>query len=347
MKPSDNTSFISDDIAAQYEGKTILVTGAAGFIGSKLSQALSTVSRRLFLLDLPGWPPYIPDNAVADIECIQADITSSHCWQSALPGVDYLFHLAALEYNRKNFDIERDLHVNAVSVYHLLECCCQNNLHPKIIFSSSANIFGIVDKLPVNETFPANPPSLWSAHKLLAENYFRTYAQRHGIESLILRLANVYGPTADKNAQTSVIINKVITAALSGSGLVTYPNRNCLRDFIYIDDIISAFLYAGAADRSLFDGRFYVIGGGQSKTIAQIWQIIADKLKVYTKRNISIETDDSPKLEPLDMRQFVADYSAFRDVTGWKPKISIDEGIALTIEALNRCPQQKHAHTIR
>jgi nucleoside-diphosphate-sugar epimerase len=346
MKPSDTISSVPDDIAAQYKGKTVLVTGAAGFIGSKMSRSLSTINCRILLLDLSEQLSYIPDNAVADIKYIQADITSSSCWQSVLPGVDYLFHFAALEYNRRDFDIMRDLRVNVVSVYYLLECCRKNNLHPKIIFSSSANISGIVDKLPVDETLPDNPLSLWSAHKLLAENYLRIYALRYGIESLILRLANVYGPTANEDVQTNAVINRVIATALSGSNLTTYPNRNCPRDFIYIDDVVLAFLHAGTIDRTIYDGRFYVIGGGQSKTIAQIWQIIADKLKVCTNRDISVETDDSPKLEPLDMRQFVADYSAFRNITGWKPKITIDKGIELTVRALSRLPRQKHAETI-
>jgi UDP-glucose 4-epimerase len=343
MNSSDTVSSVPDNIAVQYEGKTVLVTGAAGFIGSKMSQLLSTIKCRLLLLDLCEQVPHMPHNVAADIEYIQDDITSSDCWQSVLPGVDCLFHFAALEYNRRNFDIMQDLRINAVSVYYLVESCRQSNLHPKIIFSSSANIIGIADKLPVDETLPNNPLSLWSAHKLLAENYLRIYALRYGVGSLVLRLANVYGPTVNEGVQTNVVINKVIAEALSGSGLTTYPNRNCLRDFIYIDDVILAFLYAGTIDSAIYDGRFYVVGGGQSKTIAQIWEIIADKIKVCTNRDVSVETDDSVKLEPLDMRQFVADYSAFRDVTGWKPRITIDKGVELTVRALNRLPRQKHA----
>jgi len=342
-----NTTFlVPGGIAIQYEGKTILVTGAVGFIGSKMSQLLSTVKCRLLLLDLLEQPSYIPDNPVAEIKYIQTDITSSNCWRSVLPDVDYIFHFAALEYNRKNFDIERDLNINAISIYYMLECCHQNNLHPKIIFSSSANIFGIVDKLPVDETVSDNPLSLWSAHKLMAENYFRIYARRHGIESIILRLANVYGPTADKTTTGNVIINRVIAKALSGSALVTYSNRNCPRDFVYIDDVILAFLYAGTIDHSLYDGRFYVVGSGEGKTIAEVWQIIADKVKAYTHKDVSVEANDSVKLEPLDMRQFVADSAAFRKVTNWEPQVALEKGADLTVRALMELSQHKHVEKI-
>ena len=88
------------------------------------------------------------------------------------------------------------------------------------------------------------------------------------------------------------------------------------------------------SDSSFYDSRLYVIGGGQSKTIAQIWQLIADKVNAHTGEEIPVELNDSIKLEPLDMREFVADTTAFYQATKWKPRVSLDKGIGLTVEAL-------------
>lgn len=346
MDSPDTTSLIPDSIVARYEGKSVLITGAMGYIGSRLTEAFSVVNCRLLLLDLPEHQAYTPENSKADISYAQGDVSLPNTWEFILPGVDYVFHLAAVEYNRANFDMSRDLQVNAVSVFHMLEQCRKNNYHPKIVFSSSANLFGMVDMLPVNENCPDDPLSLWSAHKLMAEHYFHIYAQRYGIESIILRLANVYGPTADKVTTGNVVINRVIAKALSGSVLVTYSNRNCLRDYVYLDDVVRAFLYTGVIDRSLYDGRLYVVGSGEGKTIAEVWQIIADKVKAYMHKDVSVEANDSVKLEPLDMRQFVADSAAFRKVTNWKPQVALEKGADLTVRALMELSQHKHAEKI-
>ena len=324
----------SAGITEAYRGKTILISGGQGYIGSALAQSLADVDCKLILLDQSPNAAWMPQSQQAEISLLHGDVSTRKTWEPALAGVDYVFHLAALEYHRSAYDIMRDLQVNGLSAVHLLEVCRENDFRPKIIFSSSANIFGPIAKLPINESCPDNPPSVWSAHKLLAENYLRIYAQRYGIESITLRLANVYGPTAREETTTRTVVNKVIAKALTNGKLIVYANQNCLRDYVFLADVVRAFLLAGAGDKLSSNGDFYIIGSGEKKTIADVWRIIADKVKARTGKDVSVELDVSVKLEPLDMRQFIADTTVFRQATGWKPQVSLDKGIELTVEAL-------------
>ena len=325
---------MNKDVLAFYNNKRILITGGRGYIGSVLVQFLADVDCKIILLDCSPEAKWMPKHQRAEVSLLHGDISTRQTWTSALTGVDYVFHLAALEYHRSKYNIIRDLQVNAMSVLHFLEVCRENDFRPKVIFSSSANLFGFVEAVPVNERNRDNPPSLWSVHKLLAENYFRVYAQQYGIESVILRLANVYGPTVRPDVSTRVVINKMIAEALAGKSLTLYANQNCIRDFVFLADVVRAFIYAGAENRLSSASSLYVIGSGEGKTIAEAWQIIADKIKARTGKDVPIKFDGSVKVEPLDMRNFVADTTLFRQATGWKPQMSLEKGIELTVEAL-------------
>lgn len=325
---------LPDGITETYQGKTILISGASGFIGSALTKSLLEIDCRLLLLDHGSTFSWIPQDRQAEVAFIQADVSLKHTWESALPGVDVLFHLAALEYNRVEFNIMQDLQTNAISVIHLLEVCRQNDLRPRIIFSSSANLFGQVNSLPVNESQQSHPTTLWSVHKLLAENYLNVYAIKYDINSIILRLANVYGVTENRMTMNNVVINNVITMALRGENLTLYKNYNCIRDFIFIKDVIMAFLHAGANYHELSGQNYFVIGSGEGKTFADIWRLIAKKIHEVKGREIQIVYDDTKNVEPFDMRNFIADSALFQKITGWQPSTYLDEGLTLTINEL-------------
>jgi nucleoside-diphosphate-sugar epimerase len=247
--------------------------------------------------------------------------------------VDYVFHLAAREYfYRSEYDPEQDLKFNALPILRLLEVCRRHAYRPKIVFASSANLFGLADTLPVNEDNRDNPLTMWAVHKLTAENYLRLYAQQFDLQSITLRLANVYGPTACWSAMDRVVLNKVIAKALNGEALVTYANRSCVRDYVFLDDIVSAFMLAGTCCGST-KNFVYVIGSGEGKSIADVWQLIADCVKSHIGQNVPIRSDDSVKIEPLEWRNFAADTHRFYNATGWQPRTRMTQGIDNTIRA--------------
>ena len=217
-------------------------------------------------------------------------------------------------------------------ILRLLEVCRTQNYRPKIVFASSANLFGCVDTLPVNEDIQADPLTMWAIHKLTAEYYLQLYSQQFGIQSISLRLANVYGPTVRRSVMTRVVINKVIAKAIKGEALITYANRECVRDYVFLKDVVEAFLLAGAYCGSN-KRSFYVVGSGEGKTIADVWHLITDRVRLNTGRNVPVEIDPSVRIEPMEMRNFVADNSRFKDATGWRPRTGLAQGIDITVRS--------------
>ncbi len=328
---------MKQQIKKYFVGKKILVTGFRGYVGSSLAQLISEFDCNLTLLDVVslGW---CPSSSEANIEVVQGDVTEPNTWSSVLEGVDCVFHLAALEYDRSNFDVIKDWKINALSVLNLVEACRVSGIRPKIVFASSANIFGAVDELPVNENTRDNPASLWSVHKLTAENYLRTYAQRYGVGSIVLRLPNVYGASACLSVADRAIVNNAIIQALAGKAIRVFRNSGCKRDYMYVGDVAMALLSASICESMPQKGEFYVIGGESVMTFEDLWNIIANKVGAVTGKRVSVEQDKSVTLEPLDMRDFVADTSKFCGLTGWTPKVLLEKGIEETIDAFKNMP---------
>ena len=331
--PKATSAALSNPSLNAYHGLTILITGGRGYIGSALAQLLSEINCRIILLDRSPVEVWRPESQRAEVLLINGDVSTPQFWHDALPGVDYVFHLAAKEYfYRSEYDPEQDLKFNTLPILRLLEVCRMQNYRPKIVFASSANLFGLVGTLPVNENNRDDPLTMWAVHKLAAENYLRLYARQFGIKSTTLRLANVYGPTARCSVMDRVVINKVIAKALDGEALVTYANHSCVRDYVFLDDVVLAFMLAGAGCGST-KNLVYVIGSGEGKSIADVWQLIADCVRVHIGKDVPIRLDDSVEIEPLELRNFVADTKRFRNATGWKPRTGLTRGIDTTVRA--------------
>jgi UDP-glucose 4-epimerase len=317
-----------------YGGSTVLITGGRGYLGAALTQRLASVDCELVLLDRsPGnaWQPAGPSGPV---RFIQADVGQRKTWNQALPNTDYVFHLAAFEHTHgADHDAMRDLEANAISVLHLVETCREQSLSPKIVLASSANIFGCVDSIPVNEDTPDDPRTLFAIHKRTAEHYLRLHTMAGGDRSVSLRLANVYGPTARADRVPRVVINRLIMQALAGESLSLYANRDCVRDYVFIDDVVSAFLLAGSSEM-VSDGQYFVIGSEQGHTIADAVRLVCTRAARRTGRESPIRSDSTVTIGPAERRNFVADASRFRDATGWSPTTALEQGVEKTIEAL-------------
>ena len=129
-----------------------------------------------------------------------------------------------------------------------------------------------------------------------------------------------------------VVINKVIAKALGGEALVTYVNRSCVRDYVFLADVVPAMLHAGTCCGSTKQ-LCYVIGSGEGKSIADVWQMIADCVKSHIGKNVPIRLDESVKIEILEMRHFVADTQRFQKATGWQARTGLMQGIDITVRA--------------
>ncbi|MCL5436152.1 MAG: NAD(P)-dependent oxidoreductase, partial [Patescibacteria group bacterium] len=219
------------------------------------------------------------------------------------------------------------------SVLELLETCRAKQFSPKIVFASSANLVGLTDRLPVDETFADRPLTIYAIHKLTAERYLKYYAENYDIKSVILRLSNVYGPSVDLESFRRVAFNRMIAAAFGTGKLMLFRNRHCVRDYLYIDDAIAAFL-AGGSSKKTGDGNFYVIGNEKGYNFGEFAKLIAEKVSAQTGRQVEIASDEITELVPAEFRNFVADSARFKKLTGWKTEISLGQGIEKTLSYL-------------
>lgn len=312
-----------------YSTKKILITGGRGYLGSCVSSALSNTGALIYLLDHSP-STWLPSNA-NNVRLVNANVAHAESFEEILGEVDFVFHLAALEYRRDSYDLLEDYLNNAKSVADIMETCVKHSARPTIIFSSSANIFGIQQSLPVSERSSNNPPSLWSAHKLLAENYISYYSMKYNFKSTILRLPNVFGPTARQETFVRSSINKMILAALASGVIDLYSNSHCLRDQIFSTDAVHAFLLAGMYAREAFEDNTFVLGCGIPCTYLSLAETISKQVTNSTRRHIDIRYRNDKFREPLDQRSFLADFRAFSSLTGWVPEKSLEERIGETI----------------
>lgn len=317
-----------------YRGRTVLLTGARGYLGCALAQALSRLPCRLLLLDRTSTESWWDAAPVAEVVRLNGDVVQRETWERILPGVDCVFHLAAIEVFGEGYQVWPDFEVNTLSILHLLETCRVRALRPRVIYASSANLYGMAERLPVGDDAPDNPLTPWSLHKLASEHYLRIYAEQHGVSGGSLRLANVYGPVPRSECMLRVAPNRMAAAALRQGILTLYGNQACVRDYLYITDAVAAFLRAGDPSVPFRGPRHYVVGSGTPCTIRNLAEAIQRAVTLQTGKPVGLKEDLALAMGAFEMRNFAADHRGFTAASGWKPQTRLEEGLQDTLKAL-------------
>lgn len=313
-----------------YRGKRILVTGSSGYLANNLINLLSNVECEITRVARSGAILSLVQGACRVTDII-TDLADEHNWQQALKNIDIVFHFAAQTNiaDANEHPIE-DRNLNVLPLLAMLETCRKQNYRPMIVLASTVSIYGIAEKLPVDETYPDQPMTIYDLHKLQCEQYLQHYIQQGYVLGTTLRLANVYGPGVHSSTYGRGILNKMVKQALSNEPLTLYGNGDCYRDYIYIDDVSSAFLVAGL-NPHVVNGKTYIIASGQAFTASEI----AEKVSEFTKQNTgkSIAIHREAMTENSDQRNFAGNITSFCQDTAWQPCIDLNTGIMQTIKA--------------
>lgn len=314
-----------------YQDKRILVTGGSGFLATNLVEALKDT--KCFIRRLSRGARFPVHAGAARIEDMKADIAEEATWERALDGIDIVFHFAAQTgVSTANEDPVADFGANVLPMLRMLEACRKKNLHPVALFSGTVTEAGITDRIPVDENIPDNPVTVYDLHKLMAENYLKYYVRKGMVRGAVLRLANVYGPGPRSSGANRGVLNGMIEKALEGRTLTIYGQGDYVRDYIYVRDVVGAFLAAGASIDRL-NGRHYVIGSGTGHTIAETVRMVASRVERISGFPVAVMHVDLPDgMSPIERRNFVADTTHFSSRTGWMAGTSLAEGIDLTID---------------
>lgn len=321
-------------MTSYFKGKRILITGASGYIASNLIHSLKNIDCTLVRLDRRTPPPVYPGRA--EIVDITGNIQDSRVFEPALRDVDIVFHLAGQTslYSAEKKPLD-DLKVNVVPMLNLLETCREIGRQPTIIFAGTATEVGIPSSLPVNETHRDCPISIYDIHKLMAENYLIYYAQKEIVRGAALRLANVYGPGPESSSADRGVLNMMIRRALADEPLNIYGTGEYLRDYIYVEDVVQAFVEA-AVHIDRVSGKYFVIGSGEGKTLKEAVKLVAERAALKTGKKVPIKHIDPPSpLHPIEFRNFIADPQRFIQAAGFKIKYSLIEGIDRTISSFD------------
>jgi len=315
-----------------FQDKTLLITGGAGYLASSLVGLLKTIDCRIIRMHSQKNRP-LPVTGIARIIDVQGDVRDPAVWERSLGGVDYIFHFAAQTSTYvANDDPIADRTVNVQPMLYLLEACRQQGVRPTVCFASTVTVAGIPTRLPVDESHPDHPLTIYDLHKLMAEQYLRWYAEQGAVRGVSLRLANVYGPGPPSSRADRGVLNQMIRRAMRGEPLTVYGEGDQLRDYLYVEDAARAFLAASLHGETL-NGQHFVIGSGRGYTIAEAMQLVADRAAAKTDIPVPVHHVTPPRdLSPIEQRNFVADSSRFHRSTGWSPCCTLVEGVDRTLE---------------
>jgi nucleoside-diphosphate-sugar epimerase len=320
-------------VDAASDTRTHLVTGGAGYIAASLVRELAREPGRVrrFFRAAHGVPPVPPGKAaVADVH---GDVTVRAEIERALDGADVVHHLAAqTSIYVAQADPVRDVGTNVLPLLYVLEHARAHGHVPLVLFASTVTVYGLPSRLPVDESFPEDPRTIYDLGKIAAERLLAHYAANGVVRGATLRLANVYGPGPRSSASDRGVLNAMVRRALAGERLNVYGTGEWLRDYVYVDDVARAFVHA-ARNPDAVNGRSFVVASGQGVTVAAAVRLVAELVGEYTGRRVEVAHVPPPAhLSPIEARQFVGQSAAFREATGWSPSVSFREGVKSTIE---------------
>lgn len=292
------------------------VTGGAGFIGSNLSRHLVSRGYQVTVIDdmSSGFRDNLRD--LPSVELLEASILDDEAVQRAVDGCDTVFHLAASVGNKRSIDNPvLDAEINVIGTVRVLEAARRANVR-KLIYTSSAGIFGELKQIPVAEDHPIAPESPYGATKLAGEKLALCYGALYDLEVVALRYFNVYGPHQRFDAYGNVIPIFVFQM-LRGEPITIFGDGEQTRDFIHVDDVVDANVRA--AETRGAQGPFN-LGCGSRITINQLVQLVADRVPKPT------EIKYGPRRQG-DVLHSLADASAASREFGFTPRVSIEDGL--------------------
>ena len=314
----------------EFNGKTVLVTGAGGFIGSHLTKSLvesGAATRALVHYRSDGsrgWLEGSPHKN--DIEIIAGDVRDYDSVLRSVRGCDVVFHLAALIGIPYSYHAPRSyLATNVEGTLNLLQAVREVGVS-RLIHTSTSEVYGSAKYIPIDEKHPLQGQSPYSASKIAADKLAESFHLSFGLPVVTVRPFNTYGPRQSARA----VIPTIITQCL-GPKLVKIGNEDPTRDFNFVADTVNGFLCAGVADEAI--GRTVNLGSGVEVSIRDL----ALKIVTLVGGDIQIENDDERvRPEASEIDHLLAANTLAKEYLDWSPSVSLEDGLRQTIAWVER-----------
>ena len=314
---------------SQLRGRKVLITGGLGFIGSNLARRLVQLGAEVTVLDslLPRQGGSrtnvrgIEDQLRINISDQRNVLSLRHL----VTDQDYIFNLAGQTSHMDSMsDPVEDLNLNCTAQLTLLEMCREHNPGCKIIYTSTRQIYGRPDYLPVDEKHLLRPTDINGINKVAGEAYHLLYNTVYGLRSTALRLTNTYGPRMRVKDARQTFLGIWIKLALQGEPFEVWGGEQ-LRDFSYVEDVVDALLIAATSPET--DGLAFNLSGDPVVSLAQV----ADMLAKATDGRFEVREFPADR-KKIDIGDYYADDRLFRATTGWSPKTPLETGLNLTLD---------------
>jgi len=310
-----------------WKGRKVLVTGAGGFIGSHLVEALVKRGARTTTLvhynsrNDWGWIEALPETVKKKLSVFPGDVRDPENVRKAVRGQEVVFHLAALIAIPFSYEApESYLSTNLGGTMNVLQACLEAKVQ-KLVHTSTSEVYGTAQYTPIDEKHPLQAQSPYAASKLAADMLALSYHHAYGLPVVIVRPFNTYGPYQKSNQEGGVVA-VFLARALAGKSLPVFGEGSQTRDFLYVDDCADLVLRAAADPRAL--GEIVNGGTGREITILELAKLIAGPAG-----RIEHKPHPHPQSEIHRLR---CDPSKAMALLGWKPTVTLEEGIRRTKE---------------
>lgn len=309
-----------------YHKKKVLVTGGAGFIGSNLVIRLVQLGADVTVLDSMdvdcGGNSFNLKDVAENIRFVREDMCHESVARSVVDRQQFIFNLAGNVSHKQSMVVPmQDMELNVRAHIQLLEACRHVNPDAVIVHSSTRQIYGSPQYLPVDEKHPIHPLDVNGINKYAGEQYHTLYARVYGLKTIALRLTNTYGPRQLIQHSQQGFIGWFVNRVVTGNPIELFGTGDQLRDFNYIDDVVDAFLLAGRTERCF--GKVFNLSGERAS------------LKNVAQSLIQIAGSGELKIVPFPMEQKkieIGDYygssNLYQQATGWQASIGLIEGLS-------------------
>ncbi|MCC5876919.1 MAG: SDR family NAD(P)-dependent oxidoreductase [Candidatus Sumerlaeia bacterium] len=314
----------------------VAVTGAGGFIGSHLVEALLRSGRRVRALVryngrgqrglLEESERKLPAELLANLEVVAGDVTDPRCVRALVKDCQTVFHLAALIGIPYSYEAPHSyVETNIRGTLNMLEACHDLGV-PHFIHTSTSEVYGTARTTPMDESHPLQAQSPYAATKIAADKLVESWAASFGLPMTIVRPFNAYGP---RQSLRAVIPTIVVQALHKKCEKISLGALDPVRDLTFVEDVARAFLVVADAAPAAVRGKTYNLGTGQGISIGNL-VVLAQEVLGTAKE---VETEDE-RLRPAlsEVRTLISNNSFIRHDIGWKPEITLQEGIKRTAE---------------
>jgi UDP-glucose 4-epimerase len=325
-----NESRPADSDFGRFSGAKVLITGGLGFIGSNLARRLVDLGAAVTLVDslVPeyGGNRFNIDGLEDRVRVNISDVRDPYSLRTHLAGQDFLFNLAGQTSHLDSMeDPFTDLEINCRAQLSILETCRQFNPTARIVFASTRQIYGRPERLPVNERHPLRPVDVNGINKLAGEFYHRLYHDVYELPACVLRLTNTYGPRMRIKDARQTFVGVWIRLLLEGKPFEVWGGQQ-LRDFTYVDDCVEALLLAAVRPEAA--GQVFNLGGGEVTSLVDLAQLLVELNGVGHFEQREFPADR----KRIDIGDYYADDALVRKTLGWRPNVSLREGLKRTLD---------------